>query len=1173
MFNFAGSGITTFTANNLIFQNGLAQGQDDATSSGLGGAIATPNILTMDGGAYTFTNNQALGGDAVGGNSSMSGWGGAISSGTLTMPGGTYTFTGNTAQGGGAVGDSSNSSNSGWGGAILVTADLAMTGGTYTFTNNQALGGNALGVGSDNSYSGQGGAIYTRNNLTMTGGAYTFIGNTAQGGTAVGDSSDSYYSGRGGAIFAYYDLTMAGGTYTFAGNQALGGNALGVGSDSSESGRGGAIYANANGGTNYMTMGTGAYTFIDNTAQGGNAVGDSSGSSYSGQGGAIFAYYDLTMTGGTYTFTNNQALGGDALGNTSNSYYSGRGGAIYVDDVLTMTDGTYTFTNNQALGGDAVGVDSDSYSSGQGGAIYTENYLTMTGGTYTFAGNQARGGDAVGEGSSSGASGSAGAIYVDEYLTMDGGAYTFTGNIAQGGNALGANSSSASSGQGGALWVKNDLAMTGGTYTFTGNQALGGKATGTGADSDVSGLGGAIFTTAEVTLSGSAWFMNNLAATANPNDPSSGRGGAVFVDALDQNVAFAPSTGNYIAFRDNAQRNAAGTLTPNSLYFGNLSVAGNDKNIYFDLNPEADAFVILWDPMASQPAGLVGASGQPYADITHLAITQNGPGTFALNGVNHLPGQANFLMLDGTFNLMQDAQFILDAPGSRVNLENGIFMPTITPRGASLISAPFIELGDSAPPTLKLQPSGIASLTPGTAYSARFLQATTLLTDKPNGVELLDNERLKVGYHVDGNNAYLDVTTKTRPTGLGFSDNAVNGLMGSGAYLGNFDVYWPVDNWYYTGNLGMSDGQVDDTNMLAGDFVSSTPLVGKMAYANFGGLLRGHFGQWLRLNHAAALAGADAGTDAGEVPAPGSGEDPAPGAGGYLDARGFDPTTPNRIWAMGARDWADLSSDGDQVGFDADIFGAALGYDFVLTENWLAGLALGFSNTDTTSKNGGRATMDSDTWFISLYGAFNYDAWQVDASLSYGQSDNSTRTRYPAFGVRTEGDFDAEHYGANLNIGYEIDLTENLWLTPFVGLNYYHGEQDSYTEDQAGFTKTLSPWARHISGGDYDSLQIPVGVRLSGLWQLTDAASLAPELSIAYAHEFMDEGGEITARLIDGRDSWTADGIEPGREALLLNAAINLNINQNVEIGAGYSLELRDQYTDNQVRLNLGVKF
>ena len=145
MFNFAGSGITTFTANNLIFQNGLAQGQDDATSSGLGGAIATPNILTMDGGAYTFTNNQALGGDAVGGNSSMSGWGGAISSGTLTMPGGTYTFTGNTAQGGGAVGDSSNSSNSGWGGAILVTADLAMTGGTYTFTNNQALGGDALG--------------------------------------------------------------------------------------------------------------------------------------------------------------------------------------------------------------------------------------------------------------------------------------------------------------------------------------------------------------------------------------------------------------------------------------------------------------------------------------------------------------------------------------------------------------------------------------------------------------------------------------------------------------------------------------------------------------------------------------------------------------------------------------------------------------------------------------------------------------------------------------------------------------------------------------------------------------------------------------------------------------------------------------------------------------------
>ncbi len=208
------------------------------------------------------------------------------------------------------------------------------------------------------------------------------------------------------------------------------------------------------------------------------------------------------------------------------------------------------------------------------------------------------------------------------------------------------------------------------------------------------------------------------------------------------------------------------------------------------------------------------------------------------------------------------------------------------------------------------------------------------------------------------------------------------------------------------------------------------------------------------------------------------------------------------------------------------------------------------------------------------------DNWLIDAELMYGRSESDTETRYSGYfdattgaPIRTKGDFDSDHYGANLYLGYAIEATDWLRVTPFIGAEYYHGSHDSYTETQYGNTMHFSPFNRHISAEDYDSFRTPIGLRFAGAFELGDTATLIPELSLAYSHEFGDEAGEIKARLAGGSTEWTAESIEPGRDAFLLDAALGVAVNENVEFSLSYGLEARDEYLENRGQVQVGIKF
>ena len=291
-------------------------------------------------GETTITNSTLNNNQAIGGNGSTIGNGGAGIGGGLATEYGTNTLniqqtviSGNQALGG--IGGTPGPS---WGGGLAVMQDqTATTLNGVTVTNNTASGQNG---GPDSSGGiAYGGGIYNNGDLIVTGGSVN--NNTAQGGAGgpIVTSDSTYARGGlafGGGITSQGDLTLDG--VEIAENVAYAGH----GSDGVDGGtydirsgapggfaEGGGIAAGKKDGSDPApTVLIQNNTVIrDNTALGGNGGngGDAPAGEYPGDGGRGF----FGNGGGIMLYGANATISDSAI--TGNTAQGGNGGAPGAD--------------------------------------------------------------------------------------------------------------------------------------------------------------------------------------------------------------------------------------------------------------------------------------------------------------------------------------------------------------------------------------------------------------------------------------------------------------------------------------------------------------------------------------------------------------------------------------------------------------------------------------------------------------------------------------------------------------------------------------------------------------------------------------------------------------------------------------------------------------------------
>ncbi len=186
-------------------------------------------------------------------------------------------------------------------------------------------------------------------------------------------------------------------------------------------------------------------------------------------------------------------------------------------------------------------------------------------------------------------------------------------------------------------------------------------------------------------------------------------------------------------------------------------------------------------------------------------------------------------------------------------------------------------------------------------------------------------------------------------------------------------------------------------------------------------------------------------------------------------------------------------SDG-HYGYESDIYGAMLGFDWVAPCGAIVGAAINVGSADSNSVGdfSTKSDADSDYYGISLYGSHRIGNFNgtVDFGYIHSKNDITTKTFFGSFGESLDADIFTFGLGAEY-----LAKAGAVNVVPHAGIRWSRIDMD----DSA-------------FGADYDAMnlfQMPMGVTFSGTIE-TAGMKVAPMLDISVVPAFGDKDAVAT---------------------------------------------------------------
>jgi len=240
---------------------------------------------------------------------------------------------------------------------------------------------------------------------------------------------------------------------------------------------------------------------------------------------------------------------------------------------------------------------------------------------------------------------------------------------------------------------------------------------------------------------------------------------------------------------------------------------------------------------------------------------------------------------------------------------------------------------------------------------------------------------------------------------------------------------------------------------------------------------------------------------------------------------------------------------------DVDIFGGNIGIVRHFTENWSAGLALGYANTDVDMTFAGDSDIDtfSITPYISYYRADAFGSADYWADLMYSHGFNDIDVQRLTGGGLASGSPDADTDQVEFTTGINLG-SSTLVHGPYAGLRWIDGTVDSYTE--------VGPGGIAFPEQDIESLASTLGYQLSFPISLSHG-KLVPQVRGAWEHEFEDDGNTIFGIPLGERDE----------DVAVLGAGLGFYCQSGWNAVLDYEARLSSNIEGHYVSLKVGKEF
>ncbi|MEJ0049943.1 MAG: autotransporter domain-containing protein [Methylovirgula sp.] len=264
-------------------------------------------------------------------------------------------------------------------------------------------------------------------------------------------------------------------------------------------------------------------------------------------------------------------------------------------------------------------------------------------------------------------------------------------------------------------------------------------------------------------------------------------------------------------------------------------------------------------------------------------------------------------------------------------------------------------------------------------------------------------------------------------------------------------------------------------------------------------------------------------------------------------------------WSVGTGAWGQFDGDGNAAGVERNLAGYFTGVDRRFGDNWLAGLAAGYTNSSLSIA--ARASgADINTAHFAAYAAGNYDAWNFRSGAAFSWSDISTNRMvlFPGFSEATNTNYNAGTTQVFGEVGYARSLG-NIAIEPFAGAAYVHLGTAGFTE--AGQTAALSGANINEDVG-YSSL----GLRLATNIALESGQVLTPHASAYWQHAFGDVTPVQTLSFLSTGTGFSTAGVPLAQNTAVIDTGLDLALTRNTKIGVSYFGQLGSNVQDNAVK-------
>jgi outer membrane autotransporter protein len=241
-------------------------------------------------------------------------------------------------------------------------------------------------------------------------------------------------------------------------------------------------------------------------------------------------------------------------------------------------------------------------------------------------------------------------------------------------------------------------------------------------------------------------------------------------------------------------------------------------------------------------------------------------------------------------------------------------------------------------------------------------------------------------------------------------------------------------------------------------------------------------------------------------------------AGGLLDNRAG-------VWTRATYGDGGKSSSIADAGFGSDQWGATGGFDYRFGREMVAGVSLGYGESNVSFRPGAQGGFDADALNASVYSTVYAGGVYIDAIFNYVDTDYdiSRRILFSESSGLLDRDARSSVSGrtltAGLSAGYDFVLGP-FTLAPVIGYFYVDGDLESFRERGAGGLNL------QYEERDFRSSVGSLGVRASYAWR-TPVGVFIPQVRATYIREFDDDVEIFRARFVNDPSAGTASELPP----------------------------------------------